>query len=181
MSHLIQRAKVFATNAHASIHQIRKYTKEPYIVHPAEVVAILTKMSHNPPTEAMVAAAWLHDVVEDTPVTLDEIRREFGEKVASLVDDLTDVSKPEHGNRATRKAMDRAHTAAASPEAKAIKLADLISNTASIVLHDPEFAAIYMQEKRELLKVMRSADPGLLSLANYIVGKYFAEQEARAA
>jgi guanosine-3',5'-bis(diphosphate) 3'-pyrophosphohydrolase len=56
---LEDRARTFATAAHAAVGQLRKYTHEPYIVHPAEVVSIVKSVAH---TEAMVAAAWMHDV-----------------------------------------------------------------------------------------------------------------------
>ena len=146
---MINLARTFASRAHYG--QVRKYTGEPYIEHPLEVAKIVRK--HNGSKE-MVAAALLHDVVEDTDVTLDEVRQEFGDAVANLVDDLTDVSKPEDGNRAFRKAMDRDHTAQASAAAMVIKAADLISNTKSIVEHDPSFARVYLKEKRALLDVM---------------------------
>lgn len=156
---LVERAKKFATAAHAAIGQTRKYTFEPYIVHPAEVVSIVASVPH---TDEMLAAAWLHDTVEDTGATIDEIRAAFGEEVAELVGWLTDISQPEHGNRAIRKAMDRAHSAAAPAAAQTIKLADLISNTKSIVEHGKGFAKIYLEEKRLLLEVMLNGDPTLL-------------------
>jgi len=164
---LPERARVFATAAHAAVAQLRKYTNEPYIVHPAEVVAILKTVPH---TEAMIAAAWMHDVVEDTGVSIELVRAEFGSEVSDLVGWLTDVSRPEQGNRATRKAIDRAHTAAAPSEAQTIKLCDLISNTRSIVEHDPEFARVYLAEKRLLLEVMTKADPELMRRAREQIG-----------
>lgn len=167
MTDIVTRARVFATAAHAAVSQLRKYTFEPYIVHPTEVAAMV--MNHGG-TDAMVAAAWLHDVVEDTGVTLELIRSEFGSEVADLVGWLTDVSRPDHGNRAARKAVDRAHTAAAPAEAQSIKLCDLISNTRSIVAHDPEFARVYLAEKRELLAVMTKGDARLRELAAKQVG-----------
>ena len=106
----------------------------------------------------MVAAALLHDVVEDTDVSLEDISIKFGPDIADLVSDLTDVSKPEDGNRATRKALDRAHTARASAAAKTIKLADLISNSRSIVEFDPHFAKVYLKEKALLLGVLTDGD-----------------------
>jgi (p)ppGpp synthase/HD superfamily hydrolase len=90
---------------------------------------------------------------------------EFGKQVAALVADLTDVSRFEDGNRQARKCIDREHTAKASPDAKTIKLADLIDNTRSIVAHDPDFAKVYLGEKRQLLKVLREGDPVLWKLA----------------
>ena len=155
---LEEQARQFATKAHGDINQRRKYTNEPYINHPAEVVEIVRTVPH---TEAMLAAAWLHDVVEDTPITLGHIHSEFGEEVATLVDFLTDVSKPEDGNRKTRKAIDRDRIADAPPEAKTVKLADLISNTRSIVARDPSFAKVYLEEKRLLLEVLKEGDVSL--------------------
>ena len=151
-----EKALVFATKAHNSVGQKRKYSGEEYIVHPIEVAEMV---SNTGGTDEMIAAAYLHDVVEDTGVSIETIRKEFGEAVADLVNDLTNVSKPSDGNRRTRKALDLKHTAEASAEAKIIKLADLISNTKSIVKNDPSFARVYLQEKRDLLKVLKSGHP----------------------
>jgi (p)ppGpp synthase/HD superfamily hydrolase len=167
MSELISRARVFATAAHAAVGQLRKYTFEPYIVHPEEVASMV--MAHGG-TDAMVAAAWLHDTVEDTGVSIELIRKEFGSEVSDLVGWLTDVSRPEQGNRAVRKAIDRAHTAAAPAEAQTIKLADLIANTRSIVEHDADFARVYLAEKRQLLEVMTKGDPRLRERALAQIG-----------
>ena len=164
---IVDRARVFATAAHAAVGQVRKYTFEPYIVHPAEVVSIVRSVPH---TDVMLVAAWLHDVVEDTGVTIETIRAEFGAEVAELVGWLTDVSRPEHGNRAHRKALDRAHSAAAPAEAQTVKLADLISNTRSIMAHDVAFAKTYLEEKRLLLEVMTKGDATLMAVARKNVG-----------
>ena len=98
-------------------------------------------------------------------VELSIIARQFGSVVASYVEQLTDVSRPEDGNRAARKAIDLAHTALASPQAHTIKLADLISNTRSIVDRDPVFAVTYLAEKRKLLEVLKDGDPNLYRIA----------------
>jgi (p)ppGpp synthase/HD superfamily hydrolase len=164
---VVEKARVFATAAHGAVAQLRKYTNEPYIVHPAEVASIVRSVPH---TDEMVAAAWLHDVVEDTGVTNETIRAEFGDKVAELVGWLTDVSRPDHGNRAARKAVDRAHSASAPAEAQTIKYADLISNTRSIATHDEKFAKTYFEEKRLLLEVMDKGDVTLLAIARKNVG-----------
>lgn len=164
---IVEKARVFATAAHAAVAQMRKYTYEPYIVHPADVVSIVSTVPH---TDAMLAAAWLHDVVEDTGVTNETIRAEFGEEVADLVGWLTDVSRPEQGNRSTRKAIDRAHTAMAPAEAQTVKLADLISNTKSIMAHDEKFAKTYLEEKKLLLAVMIRGDATLMAEAKKHVG-----------
>lgn len=167
MTDMVERARMFATAAHAAVGQLRKYTFEPYIVHPAEVAEIVAGVGGS---DAQVAAAWLHDTVEDTGVTLELIRKEFGDEVSTLVGWLTDVSRPDHGNRAARKAVDRAHTASAPAEAQTIKLADLICNTKSIVAHDPEFARVYLAEKRALLEVMTKGDARLRERAMQQIG-----------
>lgn len=158
---IVRLASLVAEAAHRG--QVRKYTGEPYINHPREVADIVRSVAH---TDEMIAAAWLHDVLEDTQLSADALRVLVGESVVSLVRQLTDVSKPSDGNRATRKAMDRAHLAAASPEAKTVKLADLISNTSSIVRYDPEFAVTYLAEKRLLLPFLREGDATLWERAN---------------
>lgn len=147
----IEDAKLFAIAAHGD--QKRKYTGEPYWHH-LEEVAYLTNYSgdlHMP--KYAIQAAWLHDILEDTSVEFLELREEFGEKVAGLVLWLTDsyVSK-EYGNRKERKRLERLRFKDAPYYAKVIKLADLISNTSSIVEHDPEFAKVYLEEKRLLLE-----------------------------
>lgn len=166
---LEQRALAFATMKHGEIDQRRKYTNEPYIEHPKAVAEIVRSVSH---TEEMIAAALLHDTVEDTNATLQEIDDEFGAVVAELVEMLTDVSKPEDGNRKVRKSLDRRHSARAIPAAKTIKLADLIHNSQSICEHDPEFARIYMAEKQLLLDVLKAGNQELWKAADRILRDY---------
>ena len=167
---MIRRASQFAKLAHERIGQRRKYTNDPYIVHPAAVAALVSKVTDD---EAMICAAWLHDVVEDTDVTIAEIRVEFGEDVESLVADLTDVSRLEDGNRKVRKLIDLEHTRMASSRAKTVKLADLIDNSRSITRYDPGFARIYMKEKSRLLDVLREGDDALYTMAREIVDAYY--------
>lgn len=166
----VQTALAYAAGAHDGVGQKRKYTGEDYWHHPVEVLDIL--LDNLPDvSKHMQIAALLHDVVEDTKVSLDQVCDAFGEIVAIYVEQLTDVSKPEDGNRAARKAIDLAHTAKASPEAKTIKLADLISNSRSIVARDPEFAKVYLAEKRALLQVLKEGDPTLYQIAYDIAHK----------
>lgn len=153
-SDLIAQADAFADHAHGAIGQLRKYTGEPYIVHPRAVSTLVADAGGD---SAMVAAALLHDVVEDTPTTIGDILAEFGPDVADLVFWLTDASRPEDGNRRARKEIDRKHIAAAPARAKAVKLADLIDNGRSIVEHDRNFAVVYLREKAALLEVLQSA------------------------
>ena len=165
---LVKRALDFASASHR--YQKRKYTFDPYIVHPVTVAGLVARAGGS---KEMIAAALLHDVVEDCGVTSVTLFEQFGQHVAMLVRCLTDVSMGHPGNRRERKALDREHIAHAPVEAKTIKLADLIDNTASIVKYDPNFAKVYMQEKRELLVVLQDGDPGLYAMAKELVDSYF--------
>jgi (p)ppGpp synthase/HD superfamily hydrolase len=154
---LVEKARLFATAAHGAIGQVRKYTGDPYIVHPAKVVELI-HCGCDIVDEVTLSAAWLHDVVEDTKITNDEIRKHFGDDVANLVSDLTDVSRPEDGNREARKKLDREHLAKADPRAKTVKLADMADNTKCIIKHDKDFAKVYLREKRLLLPLLKEGN-----------------------
>ena len=146
--------------------QKRKYTGEPYFNHVLEVSDLVIEVTED---VNMWCAAVLHDTVEDCGVSLAQISALFGADVADLVEWLTDISKPEYGNRAVRKAMDLRHLAGASPRAKTIKLADLISNSRTIVQHDLEFAKVYIKEKRALLEVLQEGDVDLYARATALL------------
>lgn len=148
----VAQARAFAEHAHAG--QVRKYIGGPYAAHPIAVARLVQRFCHD---DAMVAAALLHDVREDCGVAGAELECLFGADVAQLVDELTDVSRPDDGHRAARKAIDLAHTAQASPRAKTIKCLDLVHNTASIVRHARGFAVVYLAEKAALLEVLGDA------------------------
>jgi guanosine-3',5'-bis(diphosphate) 3'-pyrophosphohydrolase len=151
------RAMEFARHVHRD--QRRKYTGNPYVDHLAEVAGIVATVSQSP---KMIAVAWLHDCMEDQGVTDGTLVAEFGLVVANGVALLSDM---ETGNRAQRKQMSRERLAKAPGWVQTIKCADLISNTSSIVEHDPAFARVYLEEKRLLLDVMTDANPRLLKIA----------------
>lgn len=145
----------FATCAHRN--QLRKYTNEPYFNHCLDVAGLLVDLVSPVPPD-MVKAAFLHDTLEDTSVVSDEIFELFGRNVWRLVLGLTDSAPLSLGNRAKRKAYERDRLAAESADVQTIKCCDLISNTRSIVQHDPDFAKVYLKEKRELLEAMTKAN-----------------------
>jgi len=155
---LVQAAAEFARAAHAGVNQKHRYTGEPYAVHLETVAGLVAEVTDDP---EVVAVAWLHDTVEDTETEVEEISENFGSRVARLVDDLTDVSRPEDGNRKGRKNRDRTHLSHALPAAQTVKLADLIDNALSISAHDPAFARIYLDQMEELLEVLSRGDAGL--------------------
>lgn len=167
-------AYLYSKAAHAG--QKRKYTGEPYFYHPIAVASIVATVDHTP---EMLAAALLHDVIEDTNITIMDIEVEFGKTVAMLVDWLTDVSRPEDGNRATRKTIDREHASRSPAAAQTIKLADLIHNSQSILMNDAMFAKVYIPEKTALLNVLTSGDPVLWKQASEILRVGTARIEAQ--
>ena len=156
---LIEQAKQFAHNAHDLCQQKRKYTGEPYWTHTDAVAEIVAAYGG---TETMIAAAHLHDILEDTEIQYPELVQRFRYTVADLVDELTDKFTKEaypKMNRESRKTYEAARLAIVSDEAKTIKLADLYDNTKSIVAHDPNFAKTYLREKEQMLK-------GLFAVSN---------------
>jgi len=155
----------FATKAHEG--QVRKYNGEPYITHPISVTKTLIENASEFSFEevyTMMVASILHDTVEDTDVTLKDIEENFGSEVAVLVDELT--NRRIEGNRAFRKAADRDRLAKVSKAAKAIKIADLIDNSKSIVEEDQNFAKVFVPEKEALLEVIGDGDAALAAIAH---------------
>jgi hypothetical protein len=163
MSDLVNQAMRFAKETHQRIDQRRKYSDQPYSVHLEQVAKIVATVTDD---QEMIASAWLHDVVEDTPATLDDIEHDFGVSIAQLVRELTDISKPTDGNRETRKAIDREHLANASGRAQTVKLADLIDNCKDITRQDARFARVYLNEMEALLSVLTKADERLMRRAH---------------
>ena len=162
----IQRAIDFATKAHEG--QVRKYTNEPYITHPLAVAEIVAEVTEN---EDSIIAAILHDVVEDTDISINKIQEKFGHKVADYVNDLTEYPSVE--NRLTRKRQNVFDLSQGYDESKTIKLADLIHNTESIVKHDPKFAKLYMFEKAMLLGALVDGHSTLYIRAEKQLRDYF--------
>ena len=167
-----EEALEFARKAHGD--QQRKYNEEMYIEHPKRVAEIVRKVPHTP---EMICAAYLHDVVEDTPVSLKDIDRKFGGKIAKLVEELTDEYIKEnyqHLNRKARKKKEVERQAQISAEAKTIKLADVIDNTRDILVNDRNFARKYIPEMESLTQALQGGNFKLLMRACYEVqrGKF---------
>lgn len=169
----VKIAQQFAHDAHDSIGQVRKYSGQPYWTHTDHVAAIVASVGGS---EDMQAAAHLHDVLEDVaPLDKDgkfqafNIENLFGANVLALVVALTDVFTRESYpklNRANRKALERERVSKISAEAKTIKLADFLDNTASIAEHDKDFAKVYLREKLEMLPYLSDGNADLLQRAS---------------
>ena len=135
-SDLLDRAIVFAVQAHHNTE--RRGKGFPYIVHPMEAVEIVSTIT---PDQELLAAAALHDTIEDTDVTVEQIRAEFGDRVAELVHAESDqidgvLFDAEKGDEAAtwharkQAAIDR--LAAASYDAKVVAMGDKLSNMRAI-------------------------------------------------
>lgn len=170
----VNEAKYCAEMAHSSIDQKRKYSGEPYIVHPRNVAYLVEIVGG---TQHMICAAWLHDVLEDVTPSKPEfgaawILDKFGTRVLGMVIGLTDVTSKEDGNREKRKEIERYRLSQCMPEVHTIKLADLIDNSVDIIKHDSNFAKVYLREKRLLLEVLKKGDKLLWEIANGILVRH---------
>ena len=147
---LLDRAIVFAVRAHAGTE--RRGKGFPYIVHPMEAMEIVATMT---PDQELLAAAALHDTVEDTDVTVEQIRTEFGERIASLVVSESDtlpegVSEEDSWHARKQAAIDR--LSHASHDAKIVALGDKLSNMRAI-------ARDYAQQGDNLWNLFHAKDP----------------------
>ena len=127
---LLDRAIVFAVKAHHNTE--RRGKGFPYIVHPMEAVEIVATITSD---QELLAAAALHDTIEDTDVTVEDIRREFGDRIADLVHAESDqfpegVSEEDSWHDRKQAAIDR--LAAASHDAKIVAMGDKLSNMRAI-------------------------------------------------
>lgn len=167
----LEKITIYADNAHGK--QMRKYTPERYIVHPIRVMKTCSIYNDSLP---VLAAALLHDVLEDTRVTADEMR-EFlnsvmdkpdAEKTLKLVVEMTDVYVKEaypQWNRRKRKEKELERIEQTSAEAQTIKYADIIDNSNEITQHDPDFAPRYLRECFNILKKADKGNPELYVIA----------------
>ena len=168
---ILDKVSTFADQAHGE--QARKYTPERYIVHPIRVMKMLSEYTGD---ISMLAAALLHDVLEDTPVTSDDIRVFLQDllpptevrKTIALVEELTDVyvkSAFAHLNRRQRKDLEVARIARTSKDSQTIKYADIIDNCTEIVRYDRGFAGKFLSECREILRKAPHGDQRLYERA----------------
>lgn len=130
MGKLLDKAIKFATDVHEG--QLRKGSNVPYILHPVEAAAIVGTMTTD---DEILAAAILHDVVEDTDTTIEQVREIFGERVAELVASETEDKREHLSAQSTwkiRKQETIDHLKTAPIEVKMITLGDKLSNIRTI-------------------------------------------------
>lgn len=146
----LDKAIIFAVKAHAGTE--RRGKGFPYVVHPLEAMEIVATIT---PDQELLAAAVLHDTVEDTDVTIDMIRQEFGDRVADIVEAESSIvqgGESEKDNWYQRKkgAIDR--LAAASLDAKIVAIGDKLSNMRAI-------ARDYASKGDRLWDIFHTKDP----------------------
>lgn len=162
---LVDKAIIFATNAHKNSE--RRAKAFPYIIHPLEAMAIVATMSNDP---ELLAAAVLHDTVEDTNVTIEDIRREFGDHVANIVakESVMDDGKITWKER---KQMTINRVKKASLDGKIVALGDKLSNMRAIYndyqdIGDKLWERFHCQNKEEVGWYYKSLGEALSELKN---------------
>jgi (p)ppGpp synthase/HD superfamily hydrolase len=140
---MVLAAARFAAVAHGD--QTRRHTGEPYIVHPMSVAMSVSRYTTSP---QILAAAMLHDVLEDSTVQAAALLKLFGPEVTRMVTELTDLPKATGMNRAQRKEADAERLQSASDGAQLIKAFDIMDNLPTIKAFEPEFYEVYLLEKR---------------------------------
>jgi guanosine-3',5'-bis(diphosphate) 3'-pyrophosphohydrolase len=174
---LILSAAKFAADKHRN--QKRKGAAEfPYINHPLTVAEILWKVGEvRDPT--VIAAAVLHDTIEDTETSADELKSLFGERVCSLVEEVTDnKSLPKH----ERKQLQIEHAPQLSSEAKQVKLADKITNVFDVAFNPPnwphERRADYLRWASQVVAGLRGCNSKLEARFDEVMMSAWAKLEA---
>ena len=178
MAKVLGRAIVFATKAHEG--QFRKGTQIPYILHPMEAAAIVGTMTTD---EEIIAGAVLHDVVEDTATTVEEVMELFGERVGSLVASESENKREDLPSEFTwkiRKQETLDHLKTASVEVKMIALGDKLSNMRAIyrdyqTIGDKLWQRFNQKDKNEHKWYYSSIAECISELSNYPVYKEYQE------
>lgn len=175
---VIEKIIQFADESHGD--QMRRYANDRYIVHPVRVMQTCQEYTNE---ITILAAALLHDLLEDTPVTKEEIRSfllglltpQQADKTTRLVEELTDVFTKEKypkWNRRKRKNKEVERLEKTSADAQTIKYADIIDNAPEIAEEDPDFAERFLPEYRHLLRKINKGEPALYKRAIDTVNKY---------
>ena len=116
---MVKRAMQMASYAHRN----QKYGERPYVTHLADVVARVKTITQDP---EIIAAAWLHDIIEDTQITYGDVEREFSKNVADIVWAVTGV-----GHDRAAKMANAIEKIAQTPGSELVKSADRLSNAAA--------------------------------------------------
>ncbi len=154
-------ASLFAQYKHRK--QVRKFDGQPYYVHPKEVAQIVWKVTRD---MDMVKAAYLHDTLEDTDTSFEELQSKFGERVADLAKELTSDDALIKTMGKTPYLIKKMNSM--SRDALTIKLADRISNVGDFDTAPDKFKNKYGPATRDILNGLKTKDPLHLKLINRI-------------
>ena len=177
MEVILEKITAFADQAHAD--QKRKYAEERYIQHPLRVMKTCQDLGFPLP---VLAAAILHDVLEDTDITVQQLKdflltvmkEKDVNRTLALVIELTDIYTKDRYpgmNRRRRKIKEADRMEKISAEAQTIKYADIIDNSKAITEHDPDFAQVYLNECKILLEKMKKGNKELRQKAIEVIDK----------
>lgn len=164
---LLEKAQRWAARGHLGVN--RKFSDLPYIVHPEAVVEIVSQITDD---TDVLAATWLHDIVEDTDKTVDDIRKHFNDRIAQLVWEVSKITSGSKKPRNERVIMDCFHYGKGSKWGKTIKLADAIHNLPLMIRDNPKFAPKYVAEKKLLLQFISDGNAILASILHLIIEDY---------
>jgi len=157
---LLKKAKEFDTTKHEG--QKRKFGGQPYIVHPEAVADIITKFQGN--TKLQIVA-WLHDTLEDTNTSIEELTNEFGAEIINLIIELTtpkSVIKSEKG----KYLLDKMNHM--SEDALTVKLADRLNNVSDFNIAPDSFVNKYKPETEFILNGLKNLNPIQQKIADEI-------------
>lgn len=167
MDEILAKITDFGDQAHGE--QLRKYAPDRYMVHP---VRVMEKLKSYTDDITILAAALLHDVLEDTPVTRSKMQdfletllnAQQAKRTAELVVELSDVYVKKNFpnlNRRTRKSKELERLEKTSADSQTIKYSDILDNSLEISDQDPQFARVYLSEASLILKKLDKGSPEL--------------------
>jgi (p)ppGpp synthase/HD superfamily hydrolase len=162
---MVKKAHAFAAKAHAGV--FRMFSGEPYVEHCERVAGALAELGFDPD---VVAAAYLHDVIEDCPVSAAELAAEFSPRIAALVVEVTNPKKVPGMSKAERLAAVVKHLAASSYAGASLKLADMGDNSSNLSAVPPEFAKAYLPKLAAKVAVLGHGHPELLAAVKKNLG-----------
>jgi len=168
MGDLVKSAKQFAVNHSRRISGLTPALQDvpSHLKSVAQIVESVTQ------DERTIAAAWLHDVVGDTGITIGDIERKFGGDIAVLVGELTVANSSGHDHRGPGIHQDKKQFANASAAAKTVRMADLIDTLHDLYKGDPAALKAYASEAHDLAPALEGGDPRLMVRLNDDLRKY---------
>ena len=158
---IVTKAKEFASHAHKN-HVRNDEAKTPYVFHLEEVAGLIKESGGS---DEEIAAGWLHDVVEDTPTTIEDIRQEFGTEISNIVEAVTDLSEWRSLSIGERKTKQAERVVTDGSSIKRVKLADQASNVRIVGLANDNFTMdiklIYIDSAKKIAEACRGISPYL--------------------